>query len=128
MSRYAAHRGGGQGVRRAWPGRWGAEQLRHIASAERWFLSKIIPELPRLPVSHDVWQRLAVVRELVVESLSGLSGAALGCRALINGELWTTRKVIRRLMYHEQFHRDCVRRDLKLAGGTGTCPGLSNPS
>lgn len=35
----------------------------------------------------------------------------------VGNETWTARKVFRRIMYHEKFHRDCILRDLRIAGG-----------
>ena len=93
-----------------------AEQLRHIAAAERWYIAKISPELPRLPATRDIWQRLEAVRSLVVARLAVLDGPALNAETQVNGERWTPRKVLRRLMYHEQFHLETLRRDLSLAG------------
>jgi len=93
-----------------------AEQLKHIAAAERWYIGKISPGLPPLPATRDIWQRLETVRGLVVARLAALDGPALNAATKINGERWTPRKVLRRLMYHEQFHLDTLRRDLSLAG------------
>jgi len=92
-----------------------AEQLMHIAAVERWYLVRIRPELPRLPVSAGPWERLAAVRGLVVRTLAGMGEHDLAIRTRVNGEVWTPRKVIRRLMYHERFHRDTIARDMRLA-------------
>jgi hypothetical protein len=92
-----------------------AEQLMHVANAERWYLVRIQPELPRLPDSRTPWERLDAVRGLVVHTLARLSPAQLAAQHEVDGELWTARKVVRRLMYHEQFHRDTIVRDLRLA-------------
>lgn len=95
-----------------------AEQLAHVAATERWYLTRIcppLPPLPRLPRSHNHWERLDSVRWLVVRSLSGLDPQQLAVEHRVQGELWTARKVVRRLLYHEQFHRETLTRDLRLA-------------
>ncbi|MDP2873555.1 MAG: hypothetical protein Q8P31_13615 [Bacillota bacterium] len=89
--------------------------LEHIASAEKWYLSHIWRDLPRLRPRRDVWQRLDAVRAQVVQTLAAAGAMALCEQTSVSGETWTVRKVVRRLMYHEKFHRDAIRRDLGLA-------------
>ncbi len=104
---------------RSTPARWTiGEQLRHIASAERWYIAKIVKGLPRLPRHDCPWERLTAVRVLVVGALRRLSGAELALQTRDTGEMWTARKVVRRLMYHEKFHRDTIRRDFRHFLGT----------
>ncbi len=90
------------------------EQLRHIASCERWYLSRLFDDLPRLVRQDNVWSRLSVTRALVNRVLGGLSGAGLGLSRKSDSEIWTTRKVVRRLLYHDKFHLDTLDRDLGL--------------
>jgi hypothetical protein len=91
-------------------------QLEHIASAEKWYLSHVWSGLPRLRPARDVWERLAAVRSQVIETLETATGDGLLTSKSVSGETWTVRKVVRRLMYHEVFHRDAIRRDMKMAG------------
>lgn len=88
-------------------------QLQHIASCERWYLTKVWPGLGRLARAPDVWARLATVRDLVVRTFQAQPEASLALVREVNGEVWTPRKVVRRLMYHEKFHRDTLGRDLR---------------
>ena len=89
------------------------EQLRHIASAERWYLNRLWSNLPRLPRSSDAWHKLELNRNLAYEALGSMTPQELGMTEKVNGETWTPRKVIRRFLYHERFHLDTVTRDLR---------------
>lgn len=97
-------------------------QLEHIASAEKWYLSHIWTGLSRLAPARDIWQRLEAVRAQVIAVLE-TEGKVPQKAASVSGERWTVRKVVRRLMYHEKFHRDAVRRDLDLARREAGQPG-----
>ena len=83
-----------------------AEILRHVASAERWYLSRIIDPatLPRFRPEPDVWKRLEAVRALAVERLAALSDAERTAIVVNDGELWSARKVFRRFLEHEREH------------------------
>lgn len=89
------------------------EQLRHIASAERWYLSRLWSDLPRLPRSDDAWHKLELNRDLAYEVLGNMTPQELEMTEKVNGETWTPRKVVRRFLYHERFHLDTVARDLR---------------
>jgi hypothetical protein len=108
-----------------------AEQLRHIANAERWYLSRLKPDLPRLAACRSVWDRLERVREMALAFFRGLTAADLALVTRVEDETWTVRKALRRFVYHEIFHRDTVRRDLGAAGAQAGGLGLkrveSNP-
>lgn len=58
---------------------------------------------------------MSAVRNLVEHTLAGLTADQLAVQNVVGGDLWSPRKVMRRLMYHEQFHRDTIVRDLRLA-------------
>jgi len=92
-------------------------QLEHIAKAERWYIRRLWPDLPRLPRSRDVWQRLELCRGLALDVLDAMSPEDMARTARVEGEAWTVRKVFRRFLYHEKFHLDTIRRDLMLATG-----------
>jgi predicted RNase H-like HicB family nuclease len=90
------------------PGSWSIQEaLRHVASAERWYLTRILDPstLPKFKPNPSVWRRLEVVRELVLERLSGLNEAE---RSKVipdaSCELWSARKVFRRYLEHEREH------------------------
>ncbi|MTI94763.1 MAG: hypothetical protein FH749_04625 [Firmicutes bacterium] len=90
------------------------EQLKHIAACERWYLSRLWTDLPRLPRAKDVWEKLALNRELVEQVMQDLTPEDRARVVGIEGEVWTCRKVLRRLMYHERFHIDTTKRDLSM--------------
>jgi uncharacterized damage-inducible protein DinB len=88
-------------------------QLRHIADVERWYLGRLWRNLPRLERSESVWQRLELTRRLVEEWFTELPDKELARVERYNGELWSARKILRRLVYHEWFHLKVVRRITK---------------
>ncbi len=90
------------------PGSWPIlEVLRHVAAAERWYLTRILDPatIPQFKPNRSVWSRLEAVRALALERLAGLSGAELSqISADQSGELWSARKVFRRYLEHEREH------------------------
>lgn len=90
------------------------EQLIHVAGCDRWYLSRLWSDLPRLPRSQDVWNKLELNRERVIDKLLALTPEDRAMVVRTEGEVWTCRKFMRRLMYHERFHLDTIRRDLDL--------------
>jgi hypothetical protein len=88
-------------------------QLRHAADVERWYLSRLWRNLPRLPRSDSVWQRLEMTRTLVEKWFTQLPDKELARVERYNGELWSARKILRRLVYHEWFHLQATRRIIK---------------
>ena len=90
------------------------EQLRHVAGCDLWYLTRVWDDLPRLPRSKDVWHKLTLNRERALSKLGNLSEAELGAQRKVDHQVWTTRKLFRRFLYHEKFHWDTVERDLAL--------------
>ena len=95
--------------RRPAPVSWSIyEILRHVASAEQWYLTRLFGtrQLPRLRRAESVWERLELTRALAVERLGGLGEEARSARVRQDedGELWTARKVFRRYVEHEREH------------------------
>ncbi len=90
------------------------EQLTHIAACDRWYLSRYWRDLPTLRRAKDVWDKLALNRELAVERLGHLSPEDRAAARTADGQVWTARKLFRRFMYHERFHSDAIERDLAL--------------
>jgi predicted RNase H-like HicB family nuclease/uncharacterized damage-inducible protein DinB len=83
------------------------ETLRHVAGAERWYLTRILDPatIPRFRPSRSVWERLETVRRYALERLERLSEAER--RDVVvdrSGELWSARKVFRRFVEHEREH------------------------
>jgi hypothetical protein len=85
-------------------------QLRHVADVERWYLARLWRKLPRLERSESVWQRLDLTRTLVEKWFTELPDKELARLERYSGELWSARKILRRLVYHEWFHLQVVRR------------------
>lgn len=89
------------------PGEWPIAQiLRHVASAERWYLTRILDprSLPTLKPSRTVWQRLESVRALAIDRLQNLTAEQRSALIIRDGEKWTARKVFRRFLEHEREH------------------------
>jgi len=90
------------------PASWSIQEaLRHVAGAERWYLTRILDPttIPHFKPCTSVWQRLKTVRAVVLERLSGLNEAE---RSVVvadeSSELWSARKVFRRYLEHEREH------------------------
>ena len=90
------------------PAPWSIQEaLRHVAGAERWYLTRILDpdSIPHFKPCKSVWQRLEMVRAVVLERLAGLSEAERSAVvADESGELWSARKVFRRYLEHEREH------------------------
>lgn len=90
------------------PDSWSIEEtLRHVAGAERWYLTRILKPttIPHFKPCKTVWQRLEIVRALALDCLSTLNETVL--RMVVadeSGELWSARKVFRRFVEHEREH------------------------
>ncbi len=95
------------------------EVLRHVADAERWYLTRILDpaSLPRFGPQRDIWRRLEAVRALAVERLQGLSEVErMALVVADDGEQWTARKVFRRFVEHEREHHAHVVEILEAIG------------
>lgn len=89
------------------PGAWSIAQiLRHVAGAERWYLTRILDRrtLPKLKPSPTLWHRLESVRALAIDSLQNLTEEQRSTLVVRDGENWTARKVFRRFLEHEREH------------------------
>ncbi len=89
------------------PGAWTIRQiLHHLAEREQWYLTRFFgPEkLPRFHPTRTLWQRLDAVRALAVDLLWSLSEDQRKTMLIVEGELWTARKVFRRFLEHEREH------------------------
>jgi hypothetical protein len=81
--------------------------LRHVANAEWWYLSRLgLTEGQDWP--KDTQERLQHARNRLEATLPTLSGAktVLG----IEGELWSPRKLLRRILWHERDHTGHIAR------------------
>ncbi len=90
------------------PESWSIEEtLRHVAGAERWYLTRILQPatIPHFKPCKTVWQRLEIVRTVALDRLTMLNQKE--CSSVVmdeSGELWSARKVFRRFVEHEREH------------------------
>jgi hypothetical protein len=83
--------------------RWSiAGILKHIGSAEWWYLDRLGLAFPRVEVPEDLLERLGKVRARLEANLPGLAGSpqVVG----VGGEFWSPRKLLRRAVWHERDH------------------------
>ncbi|MCB8980821.1 MAG: type II toxin-antitoxin system HicB family antitoxin [Ardenticatenaceae bacterium] len=76
--------------------------LRHIANAENWYLSRLDVGLDQEQLPDDPWELLATVRSNAQAQLVQL----IADNRILekSGETWSARKIVRRLLWHEQDH------------------------
>ena len=76
--------------------------LKHVATAERWYFDKLGLALPKEQLGTDPFGMLDAVRRHTVIQLPRL----VQNREIreIRGELWSARKVVRRMLWHERVH------------------------
>ena len=93
--------------------------LKHIAYVEWWYVNRLNIEMPE-KFPKDVFGLLNHIRELVVESLEKLPGEKMrGIHQPVKYksptcDLWTARKVLRRLVDHERLHTRYIQKVLKM--------------
>jgi predicted RNase H-like HicB family nuclease len=93
--------------------------LKHIAYVEPWYINRLNIELPE-NYPKDVFEFLNYTREIVVNSLSGIPREKM--RGVFQPvkyrsptcDLWTARKVLRRLVDHERLHTRYIQKVLKM--------------
>lgn len=101
--------------RRRWSERPGGgartveEILRHVGTAEWWYMSRIVhfPRPKDGEYPDDAELLLAWIRRHVAERLRALSDqerTRIVVPDAASGERWSARKVLRRLVYHELYH------------------------
>jgi len=79
-----------------------ADLLVHIYGAEQWLLSHLQLALARENLPRGKMERLAAIRARTLEILSQLAESDKVYE--VDGELWTPRKVIRKILWHERDH------------------------
>jgi len=87
--------------------RWNiAGILKHVGGAEWWYLDRLGLAFPRQRVPDDPFERLAMVRAHLVDTLPRLvtSRQVVG----IDGEFWSPRKMVRRAVWHERDHTEHI--------------------
>jgi len=89
--------------------RWSiAGILKHIGGAEWWYQDRLGLAFPRVDVPDDPFERLEKVRSHLVNILPGLVGS--GMVVGIDGEFWSSRKLLRRAVWHEYDHIAHIRK------------------
>ncbi len=90
------------------------EIVRHVGSAEWWYMSRIVDfPVPEDGYPQDPEALLTWIRERVTSRLRSLTAEERARTTVPNpksGERWTARKVLRRLIYHELYHIRQLRR------------------
>jgi len=93
--------------------------LQHIAYVEPWYLSPLGIELPR-DYPKDVFELLEYTRKIVIDCLSNFPKEKMagvfqpGKDPSPVCNLWTARKVLRRLVDHERLHTRYIQRVLAM--------------
>jgi hypothetical protein len=97
-------------LERSYPGeRWSINGiLRHIGSAEWWYLDRLGLSFPRSDLPDDPFKRLNIVRSHLVDALPGLVASAQVVG--VSGEFWSPRKLLRRAIWHELDHIAHIRK------------------
>lgn len=82
--------------------------LRHVGSAEWWYLSRLGLDIPGEQFPEHYSDRLEKSRLRLIEVLPGLtrSTQVVG----IHGEFWSPRKLLRRAVWHERDHTFHIRK------------------
>jgi hypothetical protein len=92
-------------------GGWTIEAyLKHIASAEKWYLSNFWSGLPKLKRADDVTERITLVRNQLKNCFARTTAEERKKIVNADGELWTLRKILRRALYHERCHSKGIAR------------------
>jgi hypothetical protein len=93
--------------------RWSiAGILKHVASADWWYLDRLGMAFPSDQLPSEPGERLDKVRTHMVDILPSLAGSKLVVG--IEGEFWSPRKLLRRAVWHERDHTFHIRKLLKL--------------
>lgn len=111
----------------AWAPRRGGRtierNLRHVASAERWYLQRFPCRWQRLPRTADPLERLRRVRQVVVRMLRALTAEERAQIVKPEHSWWSRRKMLGRYLYHERYHIRSIAR-IALAHGVRVPQGL----
>lgn len=103
------------------PGSWPIRAiLGHVAGGETFLLRLLLEpsEVPPFEPSWTIWRQLDWARRVAVERLMGLDEAQRAAIVFTDGEPFTARKVLRRLIEHEREHYGHVREVLDALAAT----------
>ncbi len=77
--------------------------VNHIGGAEWWYLDRLgLTTLTRADLPKDPFERLEIVRVQLNKILPDLKGKEMVCGK--EGEMWSSRKLLRRAIWHEKDH------------------------
>lgn len=77
--------------------------LTHLAEREQFVLSRL--NIPfAIPASGEPLERLLAARLSVEQSLRAMPDARRNRPVIVEGEVWTLRKVLRRILWHVRYH------------------------
>lgn len=82
--------------------------VEHVAQSENWYLDRIGLALPSVQVPPDPMDQLEQIRDHCLKMLPELVKRT-GVVTLA-GETWSSRKVVRRMLWHERDHTDHIRK------------------
>ena len=89
--------------------------VRHIAKAEHWYLSRFqLEAVPWEDLPEELDTQLSLVRNRVNEVLPEM--AFLQKVVGVEGEFWSPRKLLRRLLWHEKDHIEHIQKLWSLSG------------
>lgn len=78
--------------------------LRHIASAERWYLGRFPSRWQRMAPERDPIERLHKMRQRVIPMLRVLTAEERAQIVKPEHSWWSRRKMLSRYLYHERYH------------------------
>lgn len=82
-----------------------AQHLRHVANAERWYLDRLaLGPFPDLGRTTDPLERIARVRRMTLARLAKMTREERARIRKVDGEWWSARKMLSRILYHERYH------------------------
>lgn len=88
--------------------------LKHVGSAEWWYLDRLgLAGIERGALPKDAVERLASLHERIRQALPDLAGKELVLGK--EGELWSPRKLLRRILWHEIDHREHILKLLQIS-------------
>lgn len=94
--------------------------LGHIGGAEWWYLDRLGLAFPRQELPEEPLTRLEKARALLKATLPTLEGSTQVVG--VDGEIWSSRKLLRRALWHERDHIEHIRKLLKELAGMKVSP------
>ena len=80
--------------------------LKHIATAEWWYLERLGLAFPNKELEKEILARLVLTRDLFKKVLPEMEGSQQVIGR--DGEIWSPRKALRRTLWHEKDHTEHI--------------------